>query len=105
MQSVVQSAAERARLGAASGGCWAACLVLAWACQAEGPGRRASAEPGLQANLAAATAPSPAQAPVGPLERPSEPLSVILITVEALRADMPWSGYSRAIAPHLTEFG
>jgi choline-sulfatase len=91
----------------ASKGRWGACLVLAWACQAEGPGRRASAEPGLQANLAAATPPSPAAAPsaapVGPLERPSEPLSVILITLEALRADMPWSGYSRAIAPHLTQ--
>ena len=62
----------------------------------------------MQANLAAASPPSPApgaaQAPVGPLARPSEPLSVILITVEALRADMPWSGYPRAIAPHLTQF-
>jgi arylsulfatase A-like enzyme len=27
---------------------------------------------------------------------------VLLLTIDALRADMPWSGYPRAIAPHLT---
>ncbi len=29
-------------------------------------------------------------------------LNVVLITVDALRADMPWQGYPRDIAPHLT---
>ncbi|HKO90233.1 MAG TPA: sulfatase [Polyangiaceae bacterium] len=85
-----------------------ACLALALACQAEGAGRRAGAEPGLQANLAAATSataadPAVAQAPSAPQQRPSEALSVILITVEALRADMPWAGYARPIAPTLTQ--
>jgi arylsulfatase A-like enzyme len=37
-----------------------------------------------------------------PSSKPKEPLNVILITVEAWRADMPWTGYGRAIAPHLS---
>lgn len=32
-----------------------------------------------------------------------KPMNVVLITVDSLRADMPWAGYSRAIAPRLTE--
>jgi arylsulfatase A-like enzyme len=31
-------------------------------------------------------------------------LDVILITIDCLRADMPWAGYERAIAPRLTDF-
>src|ERR1700710_2638220 len=31
-------------------------------------------------------------------------LDVILITIDCLRADMPWAGYERAIAPNLTAF-
>lgn len=31
-------------------------------------------------------------------------LNVILITVDSLRADMPWAGYPREIAPNLTAF-
>src|SRR6185503_8802945 len=30
-------------------------------------------------------------------------LDVILISVDSLRADMPWAGYPRPIAPRLTE--
>ncbi|GMV18776.1 MAG: sulfatase [Polyangiaceae bacterium] len=31
-------------------------------------------------------------------------LNILLITIDALRADMPWLGYPRAIAPNLTRF-
>jgi len=31
------------------------------------------------------------------------PLNVLLISVDSLRADMPWTGYPRPIAPRLTE--
>ena len=31
------------------------------------------------------------------------PWNVILLTIDSLRADMPWSGYERPIAPRLTE--
>ena len=39
-------------------------------------------------------------------ERPekAEPLNVLLLTVDCLRADMPWTGYSRPIAPNLTQY-
>ena len=33
---------------------------------------------------------------------PPPNLNVLLITVDSLRADMPWAGYPRAIAPNLT---
>ncbi|WP_394827570.1 sulfatase [Pendulispora albinea] len=33
-----------------------------------------------------------------------KPLNVVLITIDCLRADMPWAGYPRPIAPRLTEF-
>lgn len=39
---------------------------------------------------------------VFPTPAPPRGLNVVLITVDALRADMPWVGYPRAIAPNLT---
>jgi choline-sulfatase len=35
---------------------------------------------------------------------PPANLNILLITVDSLRADMPWAGYDRPIAPNLTEF-
>jgi arylsulfatase A-like enzyme len=39
-----------------------------------------------------------------PARRPQADLDVVLITVDSLRADMPWAGYPRPIAPRLSEF-
>jgi arylsulfatase A-like enzyme len=56
------------------------------------------------------TAPAPAVTapaevkPPPPLSAPPGKLNVLLITVDSLRADMPWSGYDRDIAPTLTAF-
>ncbi|MBX3181467.1 MAG: sulfatase-like hydrolase/transferase [Polyangiaceae bacterium] len=36
-------------------------------------------------------------------ESPERPLNVLLILVDSMRADMPWAGYPREIAPNLTE--
>ncbi len=36
-------------------------------------------------------------------KRPQKPLNVLLLTVDALRSDMPWTGYDKPIAPNLTE--
>jgi len=36
------------------------------------------------------------------LERPAEPLNVLLIVIDGMRADMPWEGYSRPVAPNLS---
>src|SRR6185312_8723886 len=45
------------------------------------------------------SAPRAAAAPAGP----PKDANVILISIDSLRADMPWAGYARPIAPHLTE--
>jgi arylsulfatase A-like enzyme len=45
--------------------------------------------------------PEPLGPPASAL-RPARPLNVLFITVDSLRADVPWLGYSRSIAPNLT---
>jgi choline-sulfatase len=35
--------------------------------------------------------------------KPPEDLNVLLLSIDCLRADMPWAGYPRPIAPRLTE--
>ncbi len=54
------------------------------------------------------TAPAPpvetaAPAPPPPPSGPPGKLNVLLLTVDSMRADMPWAGYPRDIAPNLTE--
>lgn len=39
-----------------------------------------------------------------PRPRPHRPYNVLLITIDALRADMPWERYPRNIAPWMTRF-
>lgn len=39
----------------------------------------------------------------GPAPSLRKDLNVVLITIDCLRADMPWAGYERPIAPRLTE--
>jgi len=48
-----------------------------------------------------ATPPVASAEPVPPT--PTTPRNVLLITIDSLRADMPWAGYPRAIAPNLTK--
>jgi arylsulfatase A-like enzyme len=65
------------------------------------PPPAATAEPPPTATVEpppAATAPPPAP------EGPPGKLNVLLLTVDSLRADMPWAGYGRDIAPNLTAF-
>lgn len=60
--------------------------------------------PSAVPSVAAAPPPPSAAAPAPPKpKRPSEPLNVLLLTVDSLRADMPWTGYPRMIAPNLTK--
>jgi choline-sulfatase len=58
------------------------------------------APPSTEVNATLPAAPPPA--PFVALSRPAQPLNVILLSIEAWRADMPWSGYARPIAPNLT---
>jgi len=44
------------------------------------------------------------EVPPAPPEGPPGKLNVLLLTVDSLRADMPWAGYPRNIAPNLTAF-
>jgi arylsulfatase A-like enzyme len=76
--------------------------LLAVACsrsnKAEG-GQQASPSASVAPEVLASASAAPAQPPA---RRPDRPLNVLLITVEAMRADMPWLGYERKIAPRLT---
>lgn len=92
-------------------------LLLALGCQTDRADRRSPpepTEPHRSAETSPAAPPSSAaggalavpeasRAPLVPLTRPKEPLNVILLSVEAWRADMPWSGYARPIIPHLSQ--
>lgn len=61
----------------------------------------ASAAPSSSIAAAASGAPAPsAGAPSGP----PKDCNVILLSIDSLRADMPWAGYPRPIAPRITDF-
>jgi arylsulfatase A-like enzyme len=73
-------------------------LALAPSCSRPSPPppeQRAAVTPSLEPSLA----PPPA-----PARAPRRDLNVLLITVDSLRADMPWAGYARPIAPAMTAF-
>jgi arylsulfatase A-like enzyme len=76
--------------------------LLAQACSKTDPPPPAkkAAAPGASAPAAAVSssaAPLATAAPVAPVKG-----NLLLVTIDSLRADMPWNGYSRAIAPNLT---
>lgn len=54
----------------------------------------------IQPAAAASTPSDAAPAPSGP---PAD-LNVLVVSIDSLRADMPWAGYGRDIAPNLTAF-
>ena len=56
-----------------------------------------------QVAATASVASTVATAPPAP-RRPPNDCNVILLSIDSLRADMPWNGYPRAIAPRLTDF-
>jgi arylsulfatase A-like enzyme len=75
------------------------------------PQARPSAEPphavatGSSAPVAASPSSSSSgatKAEVAPPKAKAGPLNVLLVTIDSLRADMPWAGYDRAIAPNLS---
>jgi choline-sulfatase len=81
-------------------------LVLTLGLAALACHRTAPAQPAPDARAQPAPAqPAPAQPPPAPAQpaRPPADLNVLLLSVDSLRADMPWTGYPRPIAPFLTE--
>ncbi|HVJ17567.1 MAG TPA: sulfatase-like hydrolase/transferase [Polyangiaceae bacterium] len=83
--------------------CFALLALLALSCS-----RKAEPEPKpVVADAPSATAQPSASvaAAVTPKKpEPVRPYNVVLIMIDALRADMPWTGYPREIAPWLTAF-
>lgn len=61
------------------------------------PPQNAAPQPAASSAASAASAAAPAVTPE------PRPLNVLLLTVDSLRADMPWTGYERKIAPNLTK--
>ncbi|MBI4950863.1 MAG: sulfatase [Myxococcales bacterium] len=51
----------------------------------------------------APTAAPSASSPASAVPPARQPLNVLLVTVDSMRADMPWAGYARDIAPNLTK--
>jgi arylsulfatase A-like enzyme len=74
-------------------------LLLLLACSR---GEGATGAP-VASGSAAPRASPPDAAAVQATKRPPSDLDVVLITIDSLRADMPWTGYPRPIAPRLTE--
>jgi choline-sulfatase len=60
----------------------------------------APAEPSPSAAPTVSAAPDAATTSA---EVPAGPWNVVMISIDSLRADMPWAGYDRPIAPRLTE--
>lgn len=75
--------------------------VFLLACDKDKPAEPKKEPPAPQAE------PKPAaqkEEPEEPKEkRPEKPLNVLLLTIDALRSDMPWTTYEKPIAPNLTE--
>jgi choline-sulfatase len=71
--------------------------------QTPAAGRSDAATDGA-AMRADATPASPAAGHAEEAHGPPADLNVILLTLDSFRADMPWAGYSRPIAPNLTAF-
>jgi arylsulfatase A-like enzyme len=70
-----------------------------------GPGGPSSPGSAIAGHTSAA-APTPRASAAPALTaapKTNTPRNVLLLTIDSLRADMPWTGYSRAIAPNLTQ--
>jgi choline-sulfatase len=93
-----------------------ALLLPAFGCErhpASTPGSEPDTAPPSEITQTSKTAPAAAAnadaavagraAPQSASQKPKPPFNVLLILVDSLRADMPWAGYERPIAPNLTE--
>jgi arylsulfatase A-like enzyme len=88
---------ERSPRAAPRGLLVAVTLVVAASCSQR-------AEPPLEPQAQAPRPAEPSATPPAPAGKPPADLNVLLVTVDSLRADMPWAGYGRPIAPVLTAF-
>jgi arylsulfatase A-like enzyme len=82
---------------------WAALAAFTAACSTDAPAARPVSTPREGGAATAAAASARAAPPPAPTAPPAD-ANVILLSIDSLRADMPWNGYERPIAPRLTEF-
>jgi hypothetical protein len=75
--------------------------IFTTAQSASQPGASPSASAGASAAPSASTAASSASAAENPGLHAD--YNVLVLSIDSLRADMPWNGYARPIAPRLTE--
>ncbi|MCA9631405.1 MAG: sulfatase [Myxococcales bacterium] len=94
------SALERTFLGAALLAT-SSLGLLSGACS-EQSDSRAGTTP--SASVAVAAPSASAQPTPPPKPEPKRPYNVLFIMIDSLRADMPWAGYPRQIAPWLSKF-
>jgi hypothetical protein len=85
-----------------------AATAIASAQASASPAASASTQPTASANTLASASPAasgqPSAAGNAATNTAPSDLNVLLISIDSLRADMPWSGYARDIAPSLTAF-
>jgi arylsulfatase A-like enzyme len=81
-------------------------VALAIACKRTSPPPPPAASSASAAPVASApvTAPAASAAPVAEKPGAKPPYNVLFLMIDSLRADMPWAGYRRKIAPWLTKF-
>jgi choline-sulfatase len=85
--------------------CAAAVAASSLAACGKPSGAHADSSPVAPASAVAASSVPPAASSASstpPPRGPTEPLNVILLSIDSLRQDMPWTGYPKAIAPNLT---
>jgi len=87
-------------------GCCAAAACGGPTLEPDRPPSHAQLNSTVPATSAAASAPTRTALPSAqppPAPEPPPKLNVLVLTVDAMRADMPWAGYPRDIAPNLTK--
>jgi arylsulfatase A-like enzyme len=78
------------------------CAALVGACSKVASSAPAPGDAGARVEVANGSPAVTASAAPVP-RRPPKDCNVILLSIDSLRADMPWNGYARPIAPRLTE--
>jgi len=92
------------RVGLARTG-WVLVSWMLLACKkAEPPADPPKEAPGATAVPTSASSLTSAAPPAAEAPRLPKDANVVLLSIDSLRADMPWAGYPRAIAPRLTAF-
>lgn len=88
---------------------WAILAVAAGTagCHREPDAPRESAPAASSSAAAAVAAPAPSASAEGPIgatvAAARQPWNVLLISIDCLRQDQPWAGYSKPVAPNLTK--